>query len=148
MDNIITSKSKKMSMKDTPLLIKLMHHQRAVIYKMIMMELKIDKENQHRYGMLSDKPGSGKTFCVLAYLYIMNKMIYPKKKPNVNIIIVPYNICSQWKNSLESIFGPSGNMIKYSLFTEYSDIMKLYTNTEALFEYDILLTTSLYFTYH
>ena len=145
MDNIITSKSKKMSMNDTPLLIKLMNHQRAVIYKMIMMELKIDKENHHRYAMLSDKVGSGKTYCVLAYLYIMNKMIYPKKKPNVNIIVVPYNICSQWRNSLQSIFGPSGNIIKYSLFTEYSDIMKLYTNTEALFEYDILLTTSLYF---
>ena len=150
MDNIITSKSKKMSMRDTPLLIKLMPHQRAMVYKMIMLELQIDKnENEgkgkYKYAMMSDKPGAGKTFGMLAFLYIMNKMIYPKKKPNVNIIIVPYNICSQWKNSLQSIFGPSGNIIKYSLFTEYSDIMKLYMNTTVLSEYDILLTTSLYF---
>jgi len=150
MDNIITCKSRKMAMHDVPVLIKLMPHQRAMVYKMIMMELQIDKNyrndiGNHRYAMMSDKPGAGKTYGMLAFLYIMNKMIYPKKKPNVNLIVVPYNICTQWKNSLNAIFGHSERMMKYSLFTEYSDIMKLYTNTTALFEYDILLTTSLYF---
>lgn len=134
-----------MSLKDTPLLIKLMPHQRAIVYKMIILELQIEIENKHNYAMMSDAPGAGKTYAFLAFLYIMNRMIYPKKRPQVNIIVVPYNICTQWKESLNKIFGPSGNMIKYSLFTEYSDIMKLYTNTTALFEYDILLTTSLYF---
>lgn len=145
MDSIITNRSKKMSMNDTPFLIKLMPHQRAMVYKMIMLELQIEIENKYNYAMMSDAPGAGKTYALLAFIYIMNRMIYPKKKPQVNIIVVPYNICTQWKKSIESIFGPSGNMIKYLLFTEYSDIMKLYTNTTTLFEYDILLTTSLYF---
>lgn len=134
-----------MSMKDVPILIKLMNHQRAMVYNMIQLELNIiNNKYNDAYAMMSDKVGAGKTYAMLAYIYIMNKMIFKNKK-QVNIIIVPFNICTQWKQSLFSIFGMSGNIIKYYTITQYSDIISLYTNTNTLFEYDILLTTSLYF---
>jgi len=144
--NLITKSSKKMSMNDVPIFIKLMNHQRAMVYNMIQLELKIinDKYND-AYAMMSDKVGAGKTFAMLAYLYIMNKMIFKNKK-QVNLIVVPFNICTQWKQSLYAIFGPPDiNKINYYSIIEYSDIISLYTNPENLFKYDILLTTSLYF---
>lgn len=127
-----------------PLKVKLMPHQQAMVYQMLQIEKSlITKENA--YAMMSDKPGAGKTYAILAMLYITNQVIFKDVKPHVNLIVVPYNICTQWKQSMEAIYGGSGELIKYKVLTEYSDMMSLYIEPQNLLQYDVLLTTSLYF---
>ena len=127
-----------------PLGIKLLPHQRAIIHNMILMENNLIG-TEKPYAMMSDKPGAGKTYAILAMIYFMDKILFQGKKKNVTLIVVPYNICTQWNKSMERIYGISGKLITYRNLIDYSDIMSLYTNPEELLRYDILLTTSLYF---
>jgi|UniRef100_A0A6C0BFH3 N12 class adenine-specific DNA methylase len=136
---MLNVQSQRIATERLPLQIKLMPHQRAMVYEMLMIE-----NRDAAYAMMSDKPGAGKTYAVLALIYFLNKVMFPAKK-HVNMIVVPYNICTQWKHSMEKIYGPSGLMIKYKTLTEYSEMMSLYIDPSVLMEYDILLTTSLYF---
>jgi SNF2 family DNA or RNA helicase len=127
-----------------PLRVKLMPHQQAMVYRMLQLEKSlISKPNA--YAMMSDKPGAGKTYAILAMLYITNKLIFKNMQPHVNLIVVPYNICTQWKESMEKIYGLTGETMKYKVLTEYADMMSLYVEPEKLMQYDVLLTTSLYF---
>ena len=116
---------------------------------MLLMEERMKVHRLPKYGMMSDQPGAGKTYAVLGFIYFSDKVIFAKQKRphNVNLIVVPYNICTQWEQSIIRIFGPSGTIANYKVLTEYSDIMTLYTNPTFLFEYDILITTSLYFSF-
>jgi hypothetical protein len=110
--------------------IQLKNHQLAMIKRMI----DIENINICKLGILNDKPGTGKTYAILGYIYHTNI------KPN--IIVVPQNIINQWCNSINKF---SDGNIKYKKFTEYSEIIQLYDIDNNLFEYDILLTTSLYY---
>ena len=131
-----------------PLNVQLMPHQKAMVHRMLDIEKGlIFRENA--FGMMSDKPGSGKTYAVLAFLYVTNKIIF-KGGTQVNIIVVPYNICTQWKTSMEKLYGPSDNVenkMKYMILTEYQDVMMLYSSPGTLLNHDILLTTSMYFSH-
>lgn len=117
--------------------IQLKNHQLAMLKRC----LDIEQSNQSHFGIMNDKPGTGKTYVILSLIYqnILNNASNQVK--NTNIIIVPQNIYTQWLTSIEK-FG--GNM-KYIKFTNYENIMTLYNNPDFLSEYDIILTTSSYY---
>ena len=116
--------------------ITLKDHQLAIIKKCIIIE----EVNICGLGIMSDKPGTGKTYAILGYIY--------NSKKKRNIIIVPQNIIQQWCDSIHKF---SNGKLKYKKLTEYNDILELYNinaNDNAnieLFDYDILITTSLYY---
>lgn len=139
---MIDKESPRIATNTMPFLVSLMPHQKAMMYQMVVIE-NVVKGTSNPYAMMSDKPGAGKTFAVLAFIYFIDKVVF--KKHHVNLIVVPYNICSQWKESMLRLFGPSEVVLKYKVITEYSEMMSLYVEPEALLGYDILLTTSLYF---
>ena len=105
-------------------------HQLAIIKKC----LEIEDINICNLGIMSDKPGTGKTYAILGLIY------YSKKKRN--IIVVPQNIIIQW---CESIHTFSDGKLTYKKIINYSDILDLYNEDTKLFDYDILITTSLYY---
>jgi len=106
-------------------------HQLAMIQKCMDIEA-IDNNN---YGIMSDRPGSGKTYVILTLIYL--KKIYNR----ANIIIVPQNIYTQWIMSIENF----SNNITYKRFINYEDIISLYNDSEILKENDFILTTSSYY---
>jgi hypothetical protein len=112
--------------------ITLKDHQRAIIKKCIIIE----ETNICGLGIMSDKPGTGKTYAILGHIY--------NSKKKRNIIVVPQNIIHQWCDSIHKF---SNGKLKYKKLTEYSDILELYNeaNSMILFDYDILITTSLYY---
>ena len=112
--------------------ITLKDHQRAIIKKCI----DIEEINICGLGIMSDKPGTGKTYAILGHIY--------NSKKKRNIIVVPQNIIQQWCDSIHKF---SNGKLKYKRLTEYSDILELYNETTniGLFDYDILITTSLYY---
>ena len=60
---------------------------------------------------------------------------------STTLIVVPYNIHTQWMDAIQRF----GGLTAYS-YCEYQDITRLYFNPSAIvFDYDILLTTSLYY---
>ena len=105
-------------------------HQLAIIKKCI----EIEETNICNMGIMSDKPGTGKTYAILGFIYNSGK--------KRNVIVVPQNIINQWS---ESIHLFSDGKLTYKKFVDYSDILELYNENNTLFEYDILLTTSLYY---
>jgi hypothetical protein len=110
--------------------INLKDHQLAIIKKCI----EIEEANICNMGIMSDKPGTGKTYAILGFIYQSCK--------KRNIIVVPQNIINQW---CESIHLFSNGKLTYKKFVYYSDILELYNENNTLFDYDILLTTSLYY---
>ena len=127
----LTQQSKKIDPLNNPEInITLKDHQLAIINKCG----EIEKNNICGLGIMSDKPGTGKTYAIIG-------LIYHSQKKN-NIIIVPQNIINQWA---ESIHNFSNGIIKYKKITEYSDILDIYNPKNTLFENDIILTTSLYY---
>lgn len=112
--------------------ITLKDHQLAIIKKCISIE----ETNICGLGIMSDKPGTGKTYAILGHIY--------NSKKKRNIIVVPQNIIQQWCDSIHKF---SNGKLKYKKLTNYNDILELYnTNTNiSLFDYDILITTSLYY---
>ena len=119
-----------------------MPHQKAMVYKMLEIEKSVFGTNAS-FAMMSDKPGAGKSYAILAFLYITNKVIFKRQSNKVNLIVVPYNICSQWFTYLERMYAQTD--MSYKCLTEYQDIITLYSDPTILFQHDILLTTSLYF---
>jgi len=125
----LTKNSKKINpINDINIILK--EHQLAIIHKCI----EIEELNLCNFGIMNDKPGTGKTYAILGFIH------YTKKKPN--IIIVPQNIILQWCESI-NIF--SNGKIKYKKLIDYNDILDFYNINSKLFDYDILLTTSLYY---
>lgn len=110
--------------------ITLKDHQLAIIKKCT----EIEENNICNFGIMNDKPGTGKTYAILGLIF------YEKK--NLNIIVVPQNIIIQWCNSI-NIF--SDGLLSYKKYTEYSDILDLYNNELSFFDYDIIITTSLFY---
>ena len=91
--------------------ITLKDHQLAIINRCI----EIENNNICNIGIMSDKPGTGKTYAILGFIY------YTRKKSN--IIVVPQNIILQW---CESINNFSNGKLKYKKFINYDDILDLY----------------------
>lgn len=136
--NALTENSKKMNLNNNPFKIKLKPHQEALLYKVLDIDEKMSFSNVP-YGVMSDKPGSGKTYVVLAMIYFCIKFLNSK---GANVIVVPHNIYTQWITSIKKFLG---EMLSYKLLLEYSDINMLYTNSDMLYKNDIILTTSLYY---
>ena len=141
---MISRRSERFDTDSLPLKVNLMPHQKAMVYGMLQKEGRLYGKPQ-AYAMMSDQPGCGKSYAILAMLYITNKIIFKNKRPHVNLIVVPYNICSQWHVYMNKMYGGSGLLLKYKILVEYSDFMTVYVNPESLLDYDIILTTSLYF---
>ena len=130
MDELLLNEDSNMIEELYDITITLKDHQRAIIKKC----LEIEDTNICNFGVMNDKPGTGKTYAILGLIY------YSKKKPN--IIVVPQNIISQWCDAIHTF---SDGKLKYKEFTDYSDILYLYNEKNSLFDYDILLTTSIYY---
>lgn len=130
MDNIELDEESKRIDQILDIDITLKDHQLAIINKCI----EIENTNICNFGIMNDKPGTGKTYAILGLIY------HSQKKRN--IIVVPQNIIYQW---CESIHRFSNGKLKYKKITDYSEILDLYNDDSPLFEYDILLTTSLYY---
>jgi hypothetical protein len=114
--------------------IKLMPHQEAMLHRV----LNIENIPNNKYGIMSDSPGSGKTYVVLSMI------MYAKlhNRSGTNLIVVPHNIYTQWEQSIQQF---TNNTITYKRFIEYGDIMSLYNSADILTKYDVLLTTSSYY---
>jgi hypothetical protein len=112
-------------------LIKLKKHQEAMLYKMMSIE------KNSSIGVMSDFPGSGKSYPILA-LILWEKIMEGKTQ---NLLVVPYNLFSQWENYIKTF----SKKLTFYKFIEYSDISTLMFNPLILSQYDILITTSLYY---
>ena len=110
--------------------IKLKKHQLAMLKKCKEIEY-----NENTFGIMNDKPGTGKTYVILSLIYdtkLLNK---------TNIIVVPQNIYSQWIMSIENF----SKNLSYKKFINYENIITLYNEPKILIENDIILTTSSYY---
>ena len=63
-------------------------HQLGIVHRC----LEIENFNLMNMGIMNDKPGSGKTYAILALI------LYSGKKNN--LIVIPQNILEQWMNSI------------------------------------------------
>ncbi len=88
------------------------------------------------FGVMADKPGTGKTYVVLALI-----MLNLYQKPN--LIVVPQNIFSQWDSEIKKFCG--NKFIKYKKILEYSDTIDILTNPTSLLSNDIILVTPLHY---
>ena len=111
--------------------ITLKKHQLAMLKRCITIE-SIPNNN---YGIMNDKPGTGKTYVILGLI------AETLQENSTNIIIVPQNIYSQWCISIEKF----SKKITYKKFINYENIIQLYIKPEILNESNIILTTSSYY---
>lgn len=132
----LNQNSKKLPPNDNPFKLKLKPHQEALLYRVLELDDSAPKTNLP-FGIMSDKPGSGKTFVVLALIYYSIKYFNSK---GANIIVVPHNIYTQWVNAIEIFLG---NSLKYNCLVDYGEINQLFTNSSILYNYDIIITTPL-----
>lgn len=115
--------------------IRMFPHQQALTAKMIEMET--NPRKGPLVGVLKDPPGSGKSFPLLAL------MLYEKRQlgRTQNLLVIPHNIHQQW---LKYIADFSDELQAMSLMY-YGDITAMFYDARALFEYDILITTSSFY---
>ena len=110
--------------------IKLKNHQLALLQRC----LEIEKAG-NKFGIMNDKPGTGKTFVILS-------LIYQTIQTNTNnIIVVPQNIYTQWIENLERF----SNRLCYLKLINYDNILSLYNDPNILFKYNIILITSSFY---
>ena len=134
--NGLNNESKKLHTVENPFKIKLKSHQEALLYRILELDDKASK-TPIPFGIMSDKPGSGKTFVILAMIYYSIKFFNSK---GANIIVVPHNIYTQWIGAIDIFLGKS---LKYVCLIEYNEINQLYTNSSILYNNDIIITTPL-----
>lgn len=115
----------------------LRYHQLAMLHRCLSIE-KNAFTKKNPYGILADKAGSGKT-AVMISLILADKEIYKKTQ---NIIIVPQNIHTQWVKEFQKF---AGDALKVKSFIEYSEISQLFFNNKILKQYDVLITTVVYY---
>ena len=111
--------------------IKLKKHQLAMLKRCI----NIESIEDNKFGIMNDKPGTGKTYVVLSLIY------ETRKENETNIIVVPQNIYTQWLTSIETF----SKTLSYKKFINYENLMSLYNNQNILYENDLILTTSSYY---
>ncbi len=128
--------SPRLQLKDNPFRIRLKPHQEALVYRALEVDEKFSG-SELPFGVFSDKPGSGKTYAVLAMIYL-SKIYF--NSTGVNVIVVPHNIYTQWVEAIDNFLG---KMLTYKCLLEYNEITSLFSSTELLSKYDILITTPL-----
>jgi SNF2 family DNA or RNA helicase len=112
-------------------LINLKKHQLAMLKKLI------DIEEKHNVICLCDSPGSGKSYVVLAS--ILWSIVNGKKY--TNLIVVPQNIYKQWIDYINTYT----KLIKLKTCVEYCEILDMQQSKNKIKEFDIILTTPLYY---
>jgi hypothetical protein len=130
MNNLLTNISKK-AIHPININIKLRDHQLAMLQKC----KDIEEIENNKFGIMCDKPGTGKTYVILS---LINDNLIDK---TTNIIIVPQNIYSQWILSIENF----SKNISYKKFINYDNIISLYIDPTILYDSNIILTTSSYY---
>jgi SNF2 family DNA or RNA helicase len=120
-------------------------HQKRMLYRCLNVEkvFKNDKEydgNPQSFGIMADKPGTGKTFVVVSLIL---SDLHNTNGKQCNLIVVPQNIYTQWDEEIKRFCDV--DKVKYKTFVDYADISALYAKPEVLAEQDIILTTSLYY---
>ena len=129
-NNLIHSNSPKIN-HPQKINIQLKDHQLASIYK----TQQIEDFNLVPFGIMSDKPGAGKTYTILGHIY--------ESGLKNNLIVVPQNIIQQWT---ESIYAFSDGSLSFKKLLHYSDIMDFYNSDHQNYNtYDIYLTSSLFY---
>ena len=129
-NNLLNSNSKSINHPNNINII-LKNHQLASIYK----ALEIEQFNIVPYGIMNDKPGSGKTYTILGFIY--------HTQSKNNLIVVPQNLITQWT---DSIINFSDGLIKFKKILNYSDIIEFYDENNRFFDkYHIYLTSSLFY---
>ena len=137
--NGLDENSKKIIINNNPFKLKLKLHQEALLYKVLEIDDKYSKST-NSFGLISDKPGSGKTFVVLAMIYYSIKFFNSK---GANIIVVPHNIYNQWIDAINNFLG---KQLKFICLIEYKEINQLFLNQSILYQNDIIITTPLLYT--
>lgn len=132
--NGINQKSIRFNVPKGELGLELMPHQLALLYEMMMVE-KSSVNSQMPFGLLSDKTGSGKTYVVLAYIYLTIKLY---NIHGLNIIVVQHNLYQQWIRAINLLLG---NKLNFKCITENSEINSLYGNPYLLNQFNIVLIT-------
>ncbi len=112
-------------------------HQLAMLYRCLNIERNAYKSN-FPYSILADKAGAGKTGVIIS-LIMADKILYGSTR---NIIVVPQNIYTQWVNEINKFAGDS---LRVKAFINYEDITELFYDSDILNEYDIFITTMLYY---
>lgn len=95
-------------------------------------------ELKSKFCVLADPPGSGKTLVMLGI--IANSIEISRNELRPNLLVVSENIYNQWIESIKLF--PN---ITYKKFIEYPDITRLYFDISSILDYDILITTPLYY---
>ena len=132
----LNEKSKRLYVDENIFKIKLKPHQETLLYRVLELDEKAPKTNIP-FGIMSDKPGSGKTFVILALIYYSIKFFNSK---GANIIVVPHGIYTQWITAIDIFLGKK---LKYICLIDYNEINQLYTDSSILYNNDIILTTPL-----
>ena len=145
---IVTESTSRLNTSQLPFGVKLKQHQQALLYDMLLTEKNIFGKLT-AFGLLSDKPGSGKTYVVLALIYIANKLIFSSQKARGamvnNLVVIPFHIFSQWEQSINTIFEPGRSGVRVLTVGSYDQTSELLLNPSVLFDYDLVLVTSLYY---
>ena len=128
-------------------------HQKKMIYRCLQIESKFIKLESMRkqmrnalvedipetFGIMADKPGTGKTYVALSLILSDLK----RSNNQCNLIVVPQNIYTQWDQGIRKFCDLE--KVRYKTFIDYSEMTKLYADPNMLTSVDILLTTSLYY---
>lgn len=132
----LDSNSKKVVIKNNPFKLKLKPHQETLLYRVLEIDNNFSNSKMP-FGLLSDKPGAGKTFVILATIYYSINFF---NSQGINVIVVPHNIYNQWINSIKIFLG---DLLRYACLLDYKEINKLFLNTEILYKHHIIITTPL-----
>ena len=120
-------------------------HQKRMLYRCLDIE-KVFKNsgeydgNPQSFGIMADKPGTGKTFVVVSLIL---SDLHNTSNKQCNLIVVPQNIYTQWDEEIKRFCDL--DKVNYKTFVDYADISALYAKPEILVDQDIILTTSLYY---
>lgn len=128
-------------------------HQKKMVYRCLQIESKFSQLEAMRkqmrnalaedipetFGIMADKPGTGKTYVALSLILSDLK----KSHNQCNLIVVPQNIYTQWDVAIRKFCDLE--KVRYKTFIDYSEMTKLYADPNMLTSVDVLLTTSLYY---
>lgn len=111
-------------------------------HQLAMLNRALEIENNSKYAIMRDKPGSGKTYVVLTLIHELKKIDINKKLPKkTNVIVVPQNIYFQWSYSIDRLT----ENLSYLKFVEYEHLLNLYNEPQNLYNQDIILVASSYY---
>jgi hypothetical protein len=112
--------------------IKLTSHQLAMLHKCKEIEyIQESQEEEFKYLVLASKPGSGKSYVILAH--ILNEKL--QEGYTNNTIIVPGNLFAQWTDYIQ-LFNPN---LKVLYIPDIPCLMNTRNNLETITDYDIIL---------